>query len=549
MSEKKRTERKAGQVSYFHSIRFRITLLIAAIVLGMTAILLLLNTFMVEPYYMSRKQKDMARAYSTVGTVMSNYMDGTITKDGATKQLDQMTSPSSVELVIVDSSWNVIYSNARDQDLMLKKIQDTVLGQISILPESGDGDSGKDSEKDSGKGKFGKIEIIEKTDSYTLQKAYDSRLNDTFYELWGTYGNSTSVLMRMPLLSIRSTTNMTNRFIQLSGVLILIIGLIAAQGFSGLISKPIRSLSDIAARMSALDFNAHYEGNDKSEIGMLGQNINEMSHNLEEAIEELKSANTELQRDIERKTKIDNMRKEFLSNVSHDLKTPIALIQGYAEGLKDGIADDPESSAYYCDVILDEAKKMNTLVRRLLDLNQIEFSTEKPVMKRFDLAELLYDCVSANRLAAENSGIELIYEGPERGIDAWSDKTKVDEMITNYLSNAIHYAAGRKQIRVWETEVGADRRVHVFNTGNPIPEEETDRIWEKFYKVDKARTLEYGGNGIGLSIVKAICDSYGKQCGVINHSDGVEFWFDVDGSALSETENQEKSAPSTDSGV
>ncbi|MGI5988957.1 MAG: HAMP domain-containing sensor histidine kinase [Lachnospiraceae bacterium] len=523
---------EAGKVPFIHSIRFRIIVLIAAIVLGMTAVLLLLNTFMVEPFYLSTQRKDMIQAYSDVGSVMNEYTEGTITKDEMTNQLDQMMSPYSVDLVIVNSSWDVIYSNTRDAEIMLKRIQQTVLGQIPMKP---DDDSGEETpEEESGN------EIIEETDSYTLQKSYDSRLNDTFYELWGTYGNSTSVLMRMPLLSIRDTIDMTNHFIQLAGILILVIGLVAASGFSGLISKPIKKLSNIASRMSSLDFNVRYEGHDKSEIGVLGQNINEMSQNLEEAIEELKSANTELQRDIERKTKIDNMRKEFLSNVSHDLKTPIALIQGYAEGLKDGIADDPESSAYYCDVILDEAKKMNTLVRRLLDLNQIEFSNEKPIMKRFDLAQLLHDNVAANQLEAEKKGITLIYEGPEKGIDAWSDETKVDEMVTNYLSNAIHYASGRKQVRVWETEEGTNRRVHVFNTGSQIPEEEIDRIWEKFYKVDKARTLEYGGNGIGLSIVKAICDSYGKQYGVLNHPDGVEFWFDVDGSALSEPELSSK---------
>ncbi|MCH4030526.1 MAG: HAMP domain-containing histidine kinase [Lachnospiraceae bacterium] len=505
------------KVSLVHSIRFRITALIGAIVLGMTCTLLLLNTFMVEPYYLSTKRKDMVTAYGEVNSVMNDYMSGAISKDDTTKQLDQMVSPYSVNLVIVDSSWEVIYSNTRDAGMMLQKIQETVLGGIPLRDGEGDNNN---------------VTIIEKNDSYTLQKSYDARLNDNFYELWGTYGNGTTLLMRMPLLSVRDTIVMTNRFIQIAGILIFVIGLVTASGLSGFISRPIKHLSEIASRMSSLDFDVRYEGHDRSEIGVLGRKMNDMSESLEETISELKSANTQLQRDIERKTEIDNMRKEFLSNVSHDLKTPIALIQGYAEGLRDGIADDPESSAYYCGVILDESKKMNIMVRRLLDLNQIEFGNEKPVMKRFDLAQLLHDCVSANRLTAQKDGIELVYEGPESGIDAWSDETKVDEMITNYLSNAIHYAAGRKQIRVWETDEGTNRRVHVFNTGNPIPDEETNRIWEKFYKIDKARTLEYSGNGIGLSIVKAICDSYGKQCGVLNHQDGVEFWFDVDGSAL-----------------
>lgn len=520
--QNKSSEKQKGK--FYNSIRFRITALIAIIVALMITVLLLINTFFVGPYYLESKRKEMVSSYNDVGAIMDEYTAGDLSQDELTEQLDQLTSPYTIDLVVVDSSWEILYSNSRDAEIMLNRIQETVLGGISL-----EGSSMPRQE----------AETIEKTSSYIIQKAYDDRLKDDFYELTGTYGNGTSVLMRKPLLSIQDTTALTNRLIQLTGILIFVIGIIAASVLSGLISRPIRHLSEIASRMSRLDFNARYEGHDHSEIGVLGQNMNTMSDNLEAAIEQLKSANAQLQRDIERKSKIDKMRKEFLSDVSHDLKTPIALIQGYAEGLKDGIADDPESSAYYCDVIVDEAKKMNAMVRRLLDLNQIEFSTERPIMQRFDLAKLLNDVVSANQLTAEKKQIQLTYEGPESGIDAWSDEMKVDEMVTNYLSNAMHYALGPRQVRVWISKEGSNERVHVFNTGQPIPEEELDHIWEKLYRIDKARTLEYGGNGIGLSIVKAICNSYGKECGVINHKDGVEFWFDVDGQAVDDAAKKE----------
>ena len=132
----------------------------------------------------------------------------------------------------------------------------------------------------------------------------------------------------------------------------------------------------ISGKMIQLDFDAKYTGNSKTEIALLGKNINELSETLENTISELKSANNELKRDIERKNKIDEMRIEFLSNVSHELKTPIALIQGYAEGLKEGISEDEESKDFYCEVIMDEAAKMNNMVKKLLTLNQLEFGND-----------------------------------------------------------------------------------------------------------------------------------------------------------------------------
>ena len=238
-----------------------------------------------------------------------------------------------------------------------------------------------------------------------------------------------------------------------------------------------------------------------------------------------------MKKDIAHKEEIEQMRQGFLSNVSHELKTPIALIQGYAEGLKDGISDDPESMDFYCDVIIDEANKMNIMVKRLLTLNQIEFGEDELVIERFDIVELLQSVVAANDLRASQKGINLSFISEDDKLDVWADEYKTEEVITNYLSNAINHCDFDKEIKVYYKKLDNVIRVYVFNTGKHIPEEDIDNIWVKFYKVDKARTREYGGNGIGLSIVKAIMDAYGKECGVNNVDGGVEFWFDLDAKA------------------
>ena len=263
-----------------------------------------------------------------------------------------------------------------------------------------------------------------------------------------------------------------------------------------------------------------------NEIDLLGNHMNQLSEVLERTISELKSANVELTRDIERKTKIDEMRKEFLSNVSHELKTPLALIQGYAEGLQECINDDEESRNWYCEVIIDEAGKMNRMVKKLLTLNQLEFGNDQVVMERFNITELIRGITSASGILLDQKGIALDIQGLD-DFYVWGDEFKVEEVITNYLSNAINHCEGEKKIRIFCTRREDVLRISVFNTGKPIPEEDIGQIWDKFYKVDKARTREYGGSGIGLSIVKAIMDSFHQECGVMNHEDGVEFWMEL----------------------
>ena len=279
--------------------------------------------------------------------------------------------------------------------------------------------------------------------------------------------------------------------------------------------------------MSNHDFNAKYESGGEDEIGVLGQNFNKMSKELEQTISELKTANNELQKDIEKKERIDDMRKEFLSNVSHELKTPIALIQGYAEGLKECINDEAESRDFYCEVIIDEAAKMNNMVKKLLTLNQLEFGNDQISMECFDLTELVRGVVNSAQLLADQKDAQILFV-QDTSVYVWGDEFKIEEVVTNYVSNAINHIDGERKIEIKMQRREGHIRLSVFNTGKPIPEEDIDKIWIKFYKVDKARTREYGGSGIGLSIVKAIMESMNQKFGVKNYENGVEFWFELE---------------------
>ena len=187
----------------------------------------------------------------------------------------------------------------------------------------------------------------------------------------------------------------------------------------------------------------------------------------------------------------------------------------------------PESREFYCDVIMDEASKMNQMVKNLLTLNQLEFGDEDIVFERFNLTALVKGVLQSMEIMADQAGAKIMLH-TEEDIYAWADEFKVEQVVRNYVSNACHHVSGDMVIEVKMVQKDGKVRVSVFNTGNPIPEADAPHIWDKFYKVDKAHTREYGGNGIGLSIVKAIMKSFNQEYGVKNYDNGVEFWFELD---------------------
>jgi len=311
------------------------------------------------------------------------------------------------------------------------------------------------------------------------------------------------------------------------GAAAILVGCMAMFFASDSYVRPIHQMAIVAKRMAQLDFDVKVDSRSKDEIGELGNSINSMSKELEATISELKTANAKLQQDIDEKTQIDEMRKEFLSHVSHELKTPIALIQGYAEGLKENISDDPDSKDFYCEVIMDEAERMNILVKKLMTLNELEFGQNKISFERFNIVELMNNVNASAEILLQQKqiNIQFMFEHP---IYVWADEFMIEEVYRNYLSNAIHYAKEKSDIRVNAEQRDSVLRLYVYNEGERIPEDELDKIWIKFYKVDKARTREYGGSGVGLSIVAATMRLHGREYGAYNAENGVVFYFDLE---------------------
>lgn len=537
-----------------HSIRHRIMLIFVGLMTAMLLSIWAINNWWLEGFYVEQKLKVMEQAYADInGVVMENVnagesigdvitrevqeewkLWGQLSKDTAAEKTQEHPADkeagesraagrgsaagadgtllgtiraygdqNNITTVLIDSNTGkALLSSGRESDFLAQKVQRYVLGKGG-----------------------NRARTLKEHDNYVVETNLDFRSNSSYMESWGFFSdNSTLFIMSMPLASIRESVVLSNRFTTYVGLVALVLGSILMYFVTRRVTNPVLRLAALSERMSNLDFEARYEGDAEDEIGVLGHSMNTLSATLKQAIGQLQEANRQLQHDIEEKIQIDEMRKEFIANVSHELKTPIALIQGYAEGLNEGMCEDPESRSYYCEVIMDEAGKMNKMVKQLLTLTALEFGNDTPAMEPFDIGELIGDLVESARILTEQNQAHVEVE-TERPLYVVGDEFKIEEVLTNYLTNAMNHLDGDRIIRIRTEQTEDQVRIHVFNSGNPIPEEDLPNLWTKFFKVDKARTRAYGGSGIGLSIVKAIMDAHHQSCGVENEEDGVDFWF------------------------
>ncbi len=490
------------------SIRIQFSLIFIGLMAGVVLLCMFINTFFLSKFYMWDKEKLLKRVNEQIYIAT---LDESLESNDFKSKIDDISRANNLSIVIIDENSDTLFSTMNGERDMEFRLLGYILGRNNFEP--------------------GNLHIVEEGDDYVIRRTPGGVVGGEALELYARYDSGISILMRIPVSSITESTRFANKFFIYVGLIGTLVGACIIWFVTGRVTKPIMELNDISEKMVELDFDAKYTGHYNNEIGLLGDNMNRLSDSLEKTITELKSANLELMKDIEQKEQLDEMRMEFIANVSHELKTPIAIIQGYAEGLKEGISDDPESIEYYCDVIIDESAKMNSMVKQFLNLNQLEFGGGTINFERFNLTEMIANYLTSASVLAQQNGIEVEFDESVH-VCAWGDEYKAEEVLTNYFSNAVHYCLpgpdGIKRIKIYLEQIDNNIRINVFNTGDHIPEESLDRLWEKFYKVDKARTREYGGSGVGLSIVKAIQESLGKNYGVENRPDGVLFCLELE---------------------
>lgn len=457
----------------------------------------LLNNFVLVSYYRQAKEDSLRRAFDTVNALYGTH------DDGMTDKLYELGANSGISTTV----WN--------------------RGGIVYDYRAGGG-------KEGGGGPMPPlVNVNTAKGEYEIHTSKDTRINARFITLAGTLSNGDSVMMRTPVAAIEESVGITNRFLLISGAVTVLISTVLVLLIARSFTRPIRSLSQIAGSVARLDFSHRYTGRGKDEIADLGTSINAMSEALEHTISDLKTANNQLQNDNQQKEQQAESRRAFIANVSHELKTPISLIQTYAEGLKEDIVTGETNRDYYCEVIEDEAQKMSELLKKMTMLMQLEAGGEQVEIERFDISELLRNLMLKNNIRFAQRAIVPVSPPPEP-VYVWADAFLIENVLANYLSNALNHVpdGGRVEAHILPAD-GGRRRIVVFNTGSHIPEEDLPRVWESFYKVDKARTRTYGGTGIGLSVVAAIMKAHRMPYGVYNVTNngdsGVAFFIELEG--------------------
>lgn len=306
---------------------------------------------------------------------------------------------------------------------------------------------------------------------------------------------------------------------------LITISVILALIYSNLISKPLVTLTYVANKMSNMDFSAICETNREDEIGSLAKSLNFLSKNLHSALIDLQKKNKKLENDIEKERQLDNMRKEFTANVSHELKTPIGIIEGYAEGLKDGIVSG-EDAQMYLETIIDESKKMSILVSNMLELSRLESGTTKPNLEDFNINRLITKVLKKHKPDFEENKFNINFNSSTPYSYVYADPFQMEQVLTNLITNAIKYTPPNNDINV-SIEEGLDKfKISVQNIGVTIPEEEIGKLFDKFYRLDKSRErTQKNSTGIGLSIVKNILKLHNSEFNLQNINGGVEFFF------------------------
>ena len=488
--------------SWRHSLRFRFFTSVALAAAVFIVVMIVLNVLFFHSFYLLQKKNSLVHAYNSINEQYNG--DISILEDN----LKQMENNNNIRISILNNYGKYIYDTIFTHDrstAFLNSMMQNPFGETLYVYDS---------------------EELERR-GYTFSTLNDAEGSTAYIALIGILHTGDTVLMRVPTAALRENQSVNFVFLMISGLLALLACLIAGFFIGGHFTRPVIQMTEVANSVSRLDFSKKYTGKDTDELGELGHSINQMSDYLESAIRDMQQMNEQLQKEIEEKQRIDDMRKEFIINVSHDLKTPIALIQGYAEGLRVGINESEEDKNYYCDIIIDEAKRMNILVRQLLDLSRIELGNTVPNKTDFDAYELAEAVVGKTLVMWQEKNLRVDLSGVGTQV-LHADYDMLERALLNYMTNAIDHTPVGGTIQISTSEDMRHIIMSVRNQGSQLAQEEMDKIWDKFYKLDKSRTrVSGGGSGIGLSIVRAILTAHAGGCGVRNTEDGVEFYLSL----------------------
>lgn len=480
------------------SIRVKMIIMLFSVIVAFVMFNVLLNSTLFKIYYSKMKEQALVDNLQTVASY-------DFYSDDFEDKLLYLEESQNVRILIADESFNTVFCSSNERETLRSFFQNW------------------SHEK----------QVNESWGSYTIggsSRHGPGSVGSSYLAIYAQVTKNTSygshpylVAINTPVAAIEDGAQVAIDFTVMVGIVLLLLGGIATFVISSSVAYPIVRVTHAADQVAHLNFGEPLPVTSKDELGRLSGSINDLSEQLRTKIEELSVANEQLRQELLHKQKIDDMRRNFISDVSHELKTPLAIILGYCEGLQMNVNSDERE--YYCSVIEDEAMRMSNLASRLLKLAELESGEIEPEMSVFDLRELAYDRLSKLGLLLEERGITYRMDCDEKSVYVLADLERIEEVLNNLLTNAKNHTPDNGDILVSLTCENEKAICRIHNTGSHIPEESLERIWDSFYKVDKARTRSYGGSGLGLKIVSSILSSHNADFGAKNTDTGVEFYF------------------------
>ena len=507
-------KKKCGAVIGRLPIRTRLFLLMFGLILGFLGIIFLTSSLFLKPYYYAIKKDSLISTLKGVTELdFSDTGDNGCAGETLRLRLRSLEESGSIRMIILDDSMRVFYTEDEGDTAFRRydrqsSVREWFNSAFEMIGENYEGEGSVNSPI------IGRRRnAVTGTDYLSLYAVVPMTLNGDVRYYY--------VLMNTPLSAIEDAVTAFNGFALMLGIIAMIVSGVLTLLLCSRFVAPILEINQATKRMADMNFDVELDIRSRDELGQLAESINHLSSELESKIGQLRVANEQLRRDIEEKEKIDVMRRQLISDVSHELKTPLAIIMGYCEGLQLDV--NSEERDYYCGVIADEAVKMNNLAARLLNVAELE-SGAMLDFTTFSLSELAEERLHTLSYIFAERGITTAFRSSGEGT-VTADSGRIEEVMNNLLSNAQNHTPDGGRITVEVTEDREAVTCRVFNSGSLIPEESLERIWDSFYKVDKARTRKYGGSGLGLKIVSTILRMHGGTYRAENAEDGVAFTF------------------------
>ena len=473
----------------FHTLQHQISVVFICLLLLSIFTITLINGLFLEKYYVSKKVEVLEEAKEVLSQmnlddILQYDTDIEEDKKGATDEIsdeiERSSSRNNLTWIIVNEENSGYYYWGENN--MAKMLRSKLFGYINNLDQD-----------------MQHSRVLKKTDTCTMWQVHDRFAGMEYVECWGQFDNGYYFLIRSPLESIKESASISNSFYFIVGIIIIVISGIVILVMTNRITRPISELTKLSEKMSDLDFDARYQSRAGNEIDVLGDNFNKMSRKLESTISELKSANNKLQKDIEDKIKIDEMRKEFLDNVSHELKTPLTSISGFAEIIQDGLVKE-EDIKKFAGRIYNEAQRLITLVEDTIKVSQLDEGENPYEWEKLDAYTIVKDVCGRLREVAEKKNVHLYIDGGKTMLT--TVHPILDEVIYNLCDNGIKYNKEDGTVSIHLRDLGENVEIRVKDNGIGIPGEDQSRVFERFYRVDKSHSKAIGGTGLGLSIVK-----------------------------------------------